>query len=392
MNSLVQPEDQMLYVSFNQDSSCFALGTERGFKIYNTFPYKDKYERILEGGIGIVEMLYRSNILALVGGGKCPKYNKSKVIIWDDFQSKVISELKFTSSIKNVKLKKDKIIVVCEKRIFIFNLLTYENIDILDTCENPRGLIAVNSDPGQTVIAFPVMSDKLDSKGYIQIKHLEKGIEKIIHAHDSSVSYMAMNKEGTLIATASDKGTIIRIYRCIDGSFIQEFRRGKEKAEISYICFDHSSKLMAATSDRGTIHIWSMGACIKIMNEKPIESGTMVDNRITGRSEIESRESTEVNSENNNTNVIKNEAEDDFPKNQSSIFKGFPGIGGFFKSEWSFAKLRIENQKSICAFGPNNTIIAITSEGKYYHAKIDLKKGGDCEIIQSISLNDADKK
>ena len=58
----------------------------------------------------------------------------------------------------------------------------------------------------------------------------------------------------------------------------------------------------------------------------------------------------------------------------------------------SVIKQYIENQKSICAFGPNNTIIAITSEGKYYHAKIDLKKGGDCEIIQSISLNDADKK
>ena len=93
--------------------------------------------------------------MALGGGGKCPKFSKNKVIIWDDFQSKVISELKFTSTIKNVKLKKDRIIVVCEKRIFIFNLQTYENIDILDTIENQRGLIAVNIDPDQTVIAFP---------------------------------------------------------------------------------------------------------------------------------------------------------------------------------------------------------------------------------------------
>ena len=109
MNGPSQLDDQMLYVSFNQDSSCFALGTERGFKIYNSFPFKDNFERVLEGGIGIVEMYYRSNIIALVGGGKNPKYNKNKVIIWDDYQAKVISELKFTSSIKNVKMKKDKI-------------------------------------------------------------------------------------------------------------------------------------------------------------------------------------------------------------------------------------------------------------------------------------------
>ena len=113
-------KDTILSISFNQDASCFAAGTERGFRIFNTFPYKDNFERgrnfiyiiilVLDGGIGIVEMLYRSNILALVGGGKNPKFTPNKVILWDDHQSKVISELRFNSYVKNVKLKKDKYI------------------------------------------------------------------------------------------------------------------------------------------------------------------------------------------------------------------------------------------------------------------------------------------
>jgi hypothetical protein len=108
-------DDQMLYVTFNQDASCFAVGTERGFKIYNSYPFKDNFERgnlnfnkVLDGGIGIVEMLNRCNIIALVGGGKNPKYPLNKVIIWDDHQIKVISELRFSSNVKSVKLKKDK--------------------------------------------------------------------------------------------------------------------------------------------------------------------------------------------------------------------------------------------------------------------------------------------
>jgi hypothetical protein len=62
----------------------------------------------LEGGFVIVEMLYRSNILALVGSSKNQKYTPNKVILWDDHQSKVISELRFNTNVKNVKLKKDK--------------------------------------------------------------------------------------------------------------------------------------------------------------------------------------------------------------------------------------------------------------------------------------------
>jgi len=37
--------DSIICVSFNQDTSCFAAGTERGFRIFNTYPFKDNFER-----------------------------------------------------------------------------------------------------------------------------------------------------------------------------------------------------------------------------------------------------------------------------------------------------------------------------------------------------------
>lgn len=55
-----EESNKILYANFNQDGSCFSVGTEIGFKIYNTNPFRDNYERNLEGGIGIVEMLLKA--------------------------------------------------------------------------------------------------------------------------------------------------------------------------------------------------------------------------------------------------------------------------------------------------------------------------------------------
>ena len=33
------------YISFNQDQKCFAIGTQTGFTIYNSYPFKGAVKR-----------------------------------------------------------------------------------------------------------------------------------------------------------------------------------------------------------------------------------------------------------------------------------------------------------------------------------------------------------
>ena len=84
-------------------------------------------------------MLYRCNILALVGGGDSPKFPPSKVMLWDDHQHKCIAELSFRSDVKGLRLKSDKIIVLLETKIYVYNFSDIKLLDHFETCKNPKG-------------------------------------------------------------------------------------------------------------------------------------------------------------------------------------------------------------------------------------------------------------
>ena len=292
----------------------------------------------------MVIMLYRTNILALVGSDNNVNNKRSKLIIWDDRQKKSLSELKFNQNIMNVKLTKQVIIIVCRDKIYVFNLSTFKNMDIIETGDNSHGLVAVSYE-SDCLLAYP---DK--TKGHVRIKNYEKTSVFNVKAHENNIAFIALSYNGSLLATASEKGTLIRIFNTDNGDLLQEVRRGKDKADIKYICFEPNLRFIAASSNKGTIHIWSIDKATKGIN--------------------------------------KINAEDNKIENKTSGLKVLPGFlgGKFFNSEWSFAKVRITNQRSICCFGKDNSLIVVSTEGKYYKAQIDMEKGGDCNIIQEENL------
>ena len=67
----------------------------------------------------------------------------------------------------------DRLIGVCQTKIFIFNLNTLETLDMFDTFDNINGIVAFS--PGEliSVLAFPY-----DSKGKVRIKNIKKFIEQ----------------------------------------------------------------------------------------------------------------------------------------------------------------------------------------------------------------------
>ncbi|KHG14601.1 WD repeat domain phosphoinositide-interacting 3 [Gossypium arboreum] len=218
------PPPSLLYLSFNQDHSCFAAGTDHGFWIYNCDPFREIFRRDFDhrgGGIGVVEMLYRCYILALVGGGPNPQYPPNKVMIWDDNQNRCIGEVSFSSEVRSVWLRRDRIVVVLEHKIFVYNFADLKLLHQIETIANPKGLCAVSQGAGSLVLVCPGLQ-----KGQVRIEHYAWKRTKFNLAHDSRIACFALSQDGQLLATASTKGTLVRVYNTVDGSLLQEVRRG----------------------------------------------------------------------------------------------------------------------------------------------------------------------
>eukprot|EP00439_Symbiodinium_sp_Y106_P056636 s2874_g7.t4 len=59
MDLQANPVNEILYVSFNQDFTCFVCGTESGFRVYSADPFHLTFRRDFEdgSGLGVVCML-----------------------------------------------------------------------------------------------------------------------------------------------------------------------------------------------------------------------------------------------------------------------------------------------------------------------------------------------
>lgn len=141
-------------------------------------------------------MLGRANYLALVGGGRSPKFPQNKVIIWDDIKQKSVITLEFRSEIHAVRLSRTRIIVVLIGTVHIYAFSSPPNrLHVFETHDNPLGLVALST----KTLAFPGRTP-----GHVQLFDLNTGIVNIIPAHSSPLSAITISPQGDLLATASE--------------------------------------------------------------------------------------------------------------------------------------------------------------------------------------------
>ena len=175
-------------------------------------------------------------------------------------------------------------------------------LDKVHTGDNPLGLIGISMDNGgvggsttsaggveRAGIALGSAGAQRENNGLVlacpstqrgQVRVELYGLRRttFMNAHESALGALTLSVDGSLLATASERGTVIRLFdtrgvtigggsnnttgKKIDTASVsssvplREFRRGVERATISCLTFSLDSNWLGCASNHGTVHIF----------------------------------------------------------------------------------------------------------------------------------------
>ncbi|GAA6007650.1 hypothetical protein JCM11491_003912 [Sporobolomyces phaffii] len=269
----------ILGVHLNASGTLFGTSTSEGWVVYRTHPLAAVTRRhVAEASLGLVVPIERTNVLVLVGGPPSPLYPPNKVVLWDDKLGLAVAELEFREDVLGVAARRDRLVVALKRRIVVYRLAA-PNVyreGSYDTCDNPNGLVALASAPGSTLLAFPGRQ-----LGQVQLVRLPPYTRdddsvvprpppsddpnappfpsvSIVVAHTSALSAIATTPNGSVLATTSKHGTLVRVWDPATSRLVKELRRGTDTADIFGLSFRPDGGAIAVSSDKGTVHVWDL--------------------------------------------------------------------------------------------------------------------------------------
>lgn len=259
LNSFTESDDgdDILFANLNNDDTCVVVAAKKGFRVYKAFEFKPHPE-VTCGGCQFICQLFSTSLFALVGRGDTSDNSPRKLRLYNTRTKAIECELNFTDAVLNVKMTKQRMIVVLPDRIHIFDVSNnMQMLHCLDTPQNMKGICDFNLFKGQHLLVFPT-SLKAGKVMVFDVFNLR--VRCGITAHDSPVQCLKFNPDGTLLATASIRGTIIRISSVETGERLFQFRRGRLTSTIVSISFSKTDKIIAVSSENNTCHLFSF-AC-----------------------------------------------------------------------------------------------------------------------------------
>ncbi|XP_023321817.1 WD repeat domain phosphoinositide-interacting protein 2 [Eurytemora carolleeae] len=349
------------FLSFNQDASSLTLGTEDGYKIYS-LTSTDKLDLVYsnqEKEVFIAERLFSSSLVAVV-----TMDNPRTLIVSHFKKGSEICRYSYNERIQGVRMNRGRLVVCLEDSLFIHNIRDMKVLHVIrETPPNPRGLFALSTDSDNNYLAYPGHS----TIGELQIFDTVNLYSRVsIPAHEGQLAAMQFSPSGNRIATASDKGTVIRVFNCENGSKLYELRRGlKRTATIYSLAFSPCGSFLACSSNTETVHVFRMEE--KTTDPAPL-CGSPSEDLFGYIHQFVSAGAVLLPTQMTDT-LMQGRA-------FASVHHTLTGV----------------NRCALVSIRNSVRLLLASQDGRLYIYNLDHKEGGDCSLIQQFQLIDQDNQ
>ncbi|KAI5966253.1 atg18 [Candida pseudojiufengensis] len=460
-------------LAFNPDYSSLSISTSENHKIFNCDPFGELYSsaqnplrKSLSNSIEneeqqsqtakpvepdvyptkLLKMLFSTSLTIIV-----PE-DDNILKIYNLKQNLKIMDLKFESSVIDVKLNRKRLVVVLQSgEIQIYDLSclkllktlkiksTIEHGFIGDLSINDLSWLClplnslndsslVNEQLNEYIAITPKIKEtKILDNPKITIDDLNKeghgwllvydtiNLKPMIifKAHDSEIGKISISHLGSKIATASTKGTIIRVFDLVQNeedkvtlSSVKNLRRGHNLTTINSLSFHNQDLILGCGSESSTIHLFKLSD--KDINLDENEDGRDIYDHSDEQSDGEANRSSSDDLNESLANLLLYSQEEKpqqqtkskswfkktkkkFINNQytSSILKNIPYKDLFDNLIWepptrSFAYVKLpehtyqQHNKNKVEIGFYNDLIFIASyqTGKFYQYQLPKQRTG----------------
>ncbi|XP_028674973.1 WD repeat domain phosphoinositide-interacting protein 1 isoform X1 [Erpetoichthys calabaricus] len=344
----------MICASFNQDFTSLAIGTTNGYRLFSVTSV-EKLENIHDStespDVYIVERLFSSSLVVVVSLAMPRRMN-----VYHFKKGTEICNYSYSNNILAVRLNRQRLIVCLEESIYIHNIKDMKLLKtLLNTPSNPTGICALSTNHSNSYLAYPGNS----TIGEILIFDANNlRTVTMIPAHDSPLAAITFSSSGTKLASASERGTVIRVFTIPEGLKLFEFRRGmKRYVSISSLAFSTDTQFLCASSNTETVHIFKL--------EQHSPSG----------------------------------CDENSPTWSSYMGKMFTAASNYLPSQVSdmmnqdraFATVRLSmtGKKNVCCLATIQKIprlLVASSEGHLFVYNVDPQDGGECVLVKKHRL------
>uniref|UniRef100_A0A4W3K5D0 WD repeat domain, phosphoinositide interacting 1 n=1 Tax=Callorhinchus milii TaxID=7868 RepID=A0A4W3K5D0_CALMI len=335
-----------------------AVGTSSGYKLFSLSSV-DRLEEIYKctdtPDVYIVERLFSSSLVIIVSLSAPRKMN-----VYHFKKGTEICNYSYSNTILTVRLNRQRLVVCLKEAIYIHNI---KDLKLLKTIQeippNPTGLCALSINHSNSYLAYP--GNATIGEIVIYDANNLNNISTIL-AHDGSLAALTFNSMGSRLASASEKGTVIRVFSIPEGQKLYEFRRGmKRYVNIGSLAFSRDSQFLSASSNTETIHIFRLEEpSQRPQEESPTWSGYM------GKMFMAA------------TNYLPTQ------------------VSGMMSQDRAFATVRLNfsGHRSICMLAMIQKLprlLVAASDGFLYMYNLDPQDGGECVLVKKHRLhNDED--